>query len=63
MQLDITGHALNLADGRVEVLACGEDFQLDQFIGWLNKGPEYANVMDVHVEHISQTMTNGFTTG
>jgi len=37
--LGISGYARNLADGRVEVLACGESKALDQLRTWLVKGP------------------------
>jgi acylphosphatase len=48
----ITGYACNLADGRVEVLACGELAQVDAFIDWLRIGPAAANVSEVEVaEH------------
>lgn len=62
-QLGITGHAINLADGRVEVIACGESSQLNLLIDWLNKGPVYADVSDVHITHLSITPPNGFTIG
>ena len=48
----IAGHALNLADGRVEVLACGEERQVLEFIDWLWIGPSAAKVTDVTVESI-----------
>jgi acylphosphatase len=51
-QLGITGYARNLADGRVEVLACGEVSQVDTFIEWLWIGPAAATVTGVEVaEH------------
>jgi acylphosphatase len=36
--LGVTGYARNLHDGRVEVLACGEPAQVEQFIAWLWEG-------------------------
>lgn len=47
--LGITGWVRNLADGRVEVLACGTDGQLDQLQEWLWQGPERAQVSAVTV--------------
>ncbi|MFI4865797.1 MAG: acylphosphatase [Steroidobacterales bacterium] len=48
----IAGHARNLADGRVEVLACGEERLVLEFIDWLWIGPSAAKVTDVTVEII-----------
>ena len=48
----IAGHARNLADGRVEVLACGEERLVLEFIDWLWIGPSAAKVTDVFVEII-----------
>jgi acylphosphatase len=46
----ITGHARNLPDGRVEVLACGSDSAVGEFIAWLWIGPSAAKVSDVAAE-------------
>lgn len=48
----IAGHARNLADGRVEVLACGEERPVLEFIEWLWVGPSAAKVLEVRVEVI-----------
>jgi len=48
----ITGHARNLPDGRVEVLACGSDQAINEFIAWLWIGPAAAKVSDVACEAI-----------
>jgi acylphosphatase len=48
-ELGITGYARNLADGRVEVLACGESSQVDTFIDWLWIGPAAASVTGVEI--------------
>ena len=45
--LGITGWVRNLADGRVEVYACGETPQLDELRQWLGRGPDLARVLDV----------------
>jgi acylphosphatase len=42
--LGLTGHAHNLPDGRVEVLACGDLAALDALERWLWEGPEAAMV-------------------
>src|SRR2546430_10853952 len=33
-ELGVSGYARNLADGRVEVLACGEDAAVSAFVTW-----------------------------
>jgi acylphosphatase len=48
----IGGHARNLDDGRVEVLAYGEERLVLEFIDWLWIGPSAAKVSDVIVEII-----------
>jgi acylphosphatase len=48
----IAGHARNLEDGRVEVLAYGEERLVLEFIDWLWIGPSAAKVTQVTVEVI-----------
>ncbi|HLW74455.1 MAG TPA: acylphosphatase [Gammaproteobacteria bacterium] len=48
-QLGITGYARNLPDGRVEVLACGEQASVGVFCEWLRKGPPAAKVSGVEI--------------
>jgi acylphosphatase len=48
----ITGHARNLPDGRVEVLACGSHGAISEFIAWLWIGPAAAKVSDVAAEEL-----------
>jgi acylphosphatase len=45
--LGIRGFARNLADGRVEVLACGEPAAVDSFIAWLWEGSAASRVTAV----------------
>jgi acylphosphatase len=40
----------NLADGRVEVLACGNRENLSQLYNWLQQGPPLAKVEAVSYE-------------
>jgi len=47
LELGINGYARNLPDGRVEVLACGPDVQLQQLCDWLQQGPPGARVSGV----------------
>ena len=50
-QLGVTGYAMNLPDGRVEVIACGNPEQLQQLHDWLCQGPPQARVdrVEVHI--------------
>lgn len=47
LALGITGYAQNLADGSVEVLACGRPAALDRLAEWLKRGPPMAQVTKV----------------
>ena len=46
----ITGTAQNLEDGRVEIVACGDDDALRRFEMAVRRGPIGARVDDVRVE-------------
>jgi acylphosphatase len=50
--LGVTGYARNLADGRVEVLACGEAAAVHALCEWLWQGPPSSHVTSVHVEEL-----------
>jgi acylphosphatase len=52
-ELGVTGYARNLADGRVEVLACGEDAAVEAFIEWLWVGSTASRVTAVEIEEAS----------
>ena len=45
--LGLKGFARNLPDGRVEVLACGEQATVEQFIAWLWEGSPASKVTGV----------------
>ena len=49
-RLNITGWVRNLADGRVEVLACGKEAEMTTFYTLLKRGPSIATVTDVAEE-------------
>lgn len=51
-ELGVTGHARNLPDGRVEVLACGFREAVDTFCAWLWQGPPAASVTAVEVHEV-----------
>ncbi len=61
--LGIVGHALNLPDGRVEVLACGGERELEQLRAWLWQGPPGAMVTEVACETVAGRMPTAFVTG
>lgn len=46
-QLGLTGWVRNVADGRVELVACGEATQLAVLERWLWQGPPHADVASV----------------
>lgn len=50
LDLGVTGWARNLPDGRVEVLAAGEDDAVAAFREWLGQGPPAARVDRVEEE-------------
>ncbi len=53
VQLSLTGYARNLADGAVEVLACGRADAIDRFAAWLQHGPRMASVSGVDAEPVA----------
>ena len=48
-ELGIHGHARNLPDGRVEVLACGDEASVGIFVQWLWSGSSASKVTSVEV--------------
>lgn len=52
-ELGVTGHAINLPDGRVEVLLCGSEAALSDMIDALHQGPRFAQVVGVDVERLA----------
>lgn len=60
-QLDLSGFARNLADGRVEVVAEGEEEFLKRMVEWCRTGPTGAQVERVDVEWNESTgRSSGF---
>ncbi len=60
----ITGHAVNLPDGAVEVLAWGDGPALDALERWLHKGPPMARVRSVQrLDDPSGDAPDAFRTG
>lgn len=52
--LKITGWTRNLVDGRVEVIALGQESILEQFCDILKKGPQFSMVQEVVVKQIDE---------
>jgi acylphosphatase len=61
--LGLTGHAINLPDGDVEVLACGESDALDRLGEWLKDGPPHARVDQLLARDVDREAPAGFRTG
>lgn len=60
-RLGLTGYAKNLDDGSVEVVACGEEGQVEKLMQWLKSGgPRSARVERVLSEphHPSRELTD-----
>jgi acylphosphatase len=62
LKLGVSGHAKNLADGGVEVLASGSPEALDALHKWLHVGPPSARVESVMREAMPDQAMQGFTT-
>jgi acylphosphatase len=63
LMLGLTGHAMNLDDGRVEVLASGSSDALEAIEQWLRQGPPAARVDKVLRENMVEQDLFGFITG
>lgn len=63
-RLGLSGHAVNLDDGRVEVVACGDDNALEELRHFLKEGPQHASVTVISCEACdANPVNNGFRTG
>jgi Acylphosphatases len=51
-RLKLTGHARNLIDGSVEVVAYGDAVAIDQLEAWLHDGPPTARVEELYREEL-----------
>lgn len=63
MRLGLAGHAVNLSDGSVEVVAAGDKDALEALAAWLQHGPQLARVDDVAAEDHPDGGMTGFRTG
>jgi len=61
-ELSINGTVKNLNDGTVEILAEGEEEQLNKLVKWCHQGPLLAHVTSVDVTEITLTGFKNFET-
>jgi len=57
----LTGWVSNLPDGRVELMAFGNEQQLDKLNHWLKSGPSMAQVTKLECETIDFQDFEGFS--
>ena len=62
-RLRINGHAINLPDGTVEVLAAGPADALDALERWLHQGPPMSRVTRVEAVTAQVAVPTGFHIG
>ncbi|MGE0081120.1 MAG: acylphosphatase [Thiohalomonadaceae bacterium] len=62
LALGITGEAVNLPDGSVQVLACGEAHAVERLKAWLWQGPPAARVDNVTCEPVDMPPPADFST-
>ncbi|WP_326524242.1 acylphosphatase [Sphingomonas sp.] len=59
--LGVTGWVRNLSDGRVEMLADGDQEAIEAFLAACHQGPQLARVEDVSVFPVDDRSVKGFT--
>jgi len=62
LELNLAGHAINMRNGDVEVIACGAENAIDQLLEWLRHGPPLATVASVEEVVTGCTNPDRFTT-
>ena len=60
-RLGVTGWVRNLADGSVELVACGAETKLSELERWLWQGPPHARVEQVTTQDAASQTFVGFT--
>ena len=63
LSLRLAGHAVNLPDGRVEVLVSGPSEAVECFCDWPWEGPPMARVDSVQCEPAASGPDQGFRVG
>ncbi len=51
-ELELHGYAKNLPDGNVEIVAQGDEENINKLIDFIKKGPGIAKVEDLKIKHI-----------
>ncbi len=59
-QWNISGWVRNTKDGHVEVVASGNDEQLNSFVNWCKMGPSLARVDQVQIDQTEEQGFEGF---
>jgi acylphosphatase len=62
LQLGLSGHAKNLADGSVEVIVCGDVAAIEALHHWLHDGPPSARVDRLDHAEIADYVSDEFLT-
>ncbi|HHC71438.1 MAG TPA: acylphosphatase [Thiotrichales bacterium] len=63
LELGLCGSAVNMPDGSVEVLVCGEPEAVSQLCTWLWEGPPMARVESVTCAELPPLDLEGFSIG
>lgn len=63
LKLGLCGHAINLDDGRVEVVAKGAGEAVEALASWLRHGPPMARVEGVERSDCEECRVSGFSIG
>ncbi len=59
-ELGVSGYARNLPDGSVEVLACGDQNEVEVLCAWLWQGPQQAEVTQVECVSVTECVPQEF---
>jgi len=59
-ELNIKGSVRNISDGKLEIIAKGEDENMQKFINWCKVGPEYARVEGITLENLPDRELHDF---
>ena len=59
--LSLKGYVKNLSDGRVEILAVGEESVLNELLYSIRKGPAFAMIIDFHVEYLGGELVKDYS--
>ena len=63
LEIGMSGNAINLTTGQVEVTATGDTYQHQQLIKYLNVGPILSNVISVEKTDMTLQLFDEFITG